>query len=310
MKGFKRGIVMVVALGMAALSFMGCSSNSTKLESIKVTPVDPVIASEIHFTATGTFSDGMVLNYSSEVIWSSSSPSIATVGTTVGTTGYITIVTAGTGTTIITAREPYNNFTSSSLLTVVTPTIITITPENPVMTKGTSHPFDAIATYVWSGTTYTQSLMSSPSLTWHSSDTSIATVLRGIVSAVTTTNVNIIATDLRSGVSGTMPLTVMSSPLKSIAVNPSSWDTVYSTPTTSQWFTAIGTFGDLTTSETMTLTLSVNWTSSATGTVLVSNATSSKGYATAENIGTAHIIATDPITSITGSALVTVNTQT
>jgi uncharacterized protein YjdB len=226
------------------------------------------------------------------------------VGTTVGTTGYVTIVTAGTGTTIITAREPYNNFTSSSLLTVVTPTIITITPEKPVMTKGTSYQFDAIATYVWSGTTYTQSLMSSPSLTWHSSDISIATVIRGFVSAVTTTNVNIFATDLRSGVSGTTPLTVTPSIVTSITVSPIGSNMAVGA---SQPFTATGHYAD---SPDQDLTSWVNWTSSSIEKVLVSNATGSKGLATAVDVGTAFIIATDPISLVTGSALVTVNTQT
>ncbi len=146
MKSFKAGIVMVVALVMAALGFMSCSSNSAKLVSITVTPTDPVYASGTQFTATGTFSDGLILNYTSEVIWSSSNPTVATVGMTAGTAGYVTVLSAGI--TTITAVEPYNNFTSSSLLTIVTPSTITITPENPVMAEGTSYQFAAIA--LWS----------------------------------------------------------------------------------------------------------------------------------------------------------------
>jgi hypothetical protein len=72
-----------------------------------------------------------------------------------------------------------------------------------------------------------------------------------------------------------------------------------------QQFKATGTLEDLTTFE---VTSYVNWISSATGTVIVSNATdSTKGYVTPKGVGTAFIIATDPITSVTGSVSVTVN---
>jgi len=314
MKSFNRGIVMMVALVIAALGFMGCHSNSTKLVSIKVTPVDPVKVSGIKFTATGTFSDGMVLNYTSEVIWSSSSPTVATVGTTVGTAGYVTVLSEGT--TTITAREPYNNFISSSVLTVPSPSTITITitPENPVMQKRTSHPFDAIATYLSSGITYTQSLMSSPTLTWslsNPSDPSLATtVSRGLVTAGTITgSVDITATDVFfSSVSGTTSvystttLTVTFGKLTKITVEPSSSDILKSGPTTTQ-LTAKGEYDDATT---LDLTTSVEWYSSNTGTAIVSNVTGSKGVVTAVEVGTVEIKATDPISHFTGTASVTV----
>lgn len=212
MKSFKAGIVMVMVLVTAALSFMGCPSNSAKLVSITITPVDPV---SVHgavplyqFTATGTFSDGLILNYTSEVIWSSSDPTVATVGTTAGTAGYVTVLTAGT--TTITAVEPYNNFTSSSTLTIADSMTITIDPADLSMATGTSHQFTATGIYLLPGATITQSLMSSPSLTWSSSDPLIATVSQGLVTAGTTGNVDIIATDLISSITGTASVTVIS----------------------------------------------------------------------------------------------------
>ena len=209
MKSFKAGIVMVVALVTAALGFMSCSSNSAKLVSITVTPTDPVSVIGTQFTATGTFSDGLILNYTSEVIWSSSNPAVATVGTTAGTAGYITVLTAGT--TTITAVEPYNNFTSSSTLTIADSMTITIDPAVLSMATGTSHQFTATGIYLLSGATITQSLMSSPSLTWSSSDPLIARVSQGLVTAGTTTgNVDIIATDLISSITGTASVTVTS----------------------------------------------------------------------------------------------------
>lgn len=214
MKSFKFGTVMVVALVMAALGFMSCSSNSAKLISITVTPTDPVSVSgtvpQYQFTATGTFSDGKILNYTSAVIWSSSNPAVATIGTTAGLAGYVTVLSAGT--TTITAVEPYNNFSSSSVLTIATSMVITIEPPAPSMATGTSHQFTATGTYyLLSVATITQSLMSSPSLTWSSSDPLIATVSQGLVTAGTITgNVDIIATDLISSITGTASVTVTS----------------------------------------------------------------------------------------------------
>jgi hypothetical protein len=75
-----------------------------------------------------------------------------------------------------------------------------------------------------------------------------------------------------------------------------------SDPTTTQ-LTATGSYDDLTT---LDLTTSVEWFSSHTGTVFVSNVTGSKGLATALSVGTAHIKATDPISLLTGSATVSV----
>lgn len=301
MKSSKAGVVWAATF-LAALVFMSCSSNSAKLVSISVTPVNPAVVSGIQFTATGVFSDGLALNYTSEVVWSSSSPTVATVGMTSGTTGYVTVLSVGT--TTITAVEPYNNFISASVLTVVTPSAITITPVNPHMAISTSHQFDAIASYVWSGATVTQSLRSSPTLTWYSSEPSIATVSRGVVYAAGTGTVNIFATDtIFSGVSGTTLLTVTSIPLKSIlvtAATPTGINMTVGDP--AQQFTATGEYDGFT----LDLTSSVDWTSSSTGTVLVSNETGSKGLATAVGAGQAYIIATDPITRVTGSASVEV----
>jgi hypothetical protein len=158
-------------------------------------------------------------------------------------------------------------------------------------------------------TTATQSLMSSPTLIW-SSDSSIATVSRGLVTTgvtTTITSVDITAADTFFSspsntiyISGKTTITITPTILTSITVTPQTTTLLVDA---SQPFSAIGTFQD---NSQLELTSLVNWTSSATGTVLVSNITVSKGYATAVAPGAAFIIATDPITSVTGSASVTV----
>ena len=318
MKSFKFVIIIAVALVLSALGFMSCSSKKAKLVSITITPVnaDNVIASDIQLTATGTFSDGLALNYTTEVTWSSSDPTVATVGVTAGLTGFVTVLATTTGaTTTITAYEPNANLSSSILLTIATPRTITITPGNPFMVKGISHQFDAIATFgspLKMGATFTQSILSSPSLTWNSSDLSIATVYKGLVSTVataltnTTTSVTIIASDPRFSVvsQGTTTLTVTPSVVTSITVTAPLLNLVSGA---TQSYTAIGHYPVNTIADQI-LTSSVYWTSSATTTVTVfSNGTGSEGQATAVGAGQAFIIATDPISKVTGSAMVIVN---
>ena len=319
MKSFNAGIVMMMALVMAAPGFMSCSSNSAKLISLKVAPAEQVIVSGIQMEAAGEFSNMATLNFTSEVLWSSSNPAVATIGTIAGKAGYITVLS--TGTTTITAVEPFNHFTSSSLLTVVTPSAITITPENPVMKTKEFHDFVAIATFVnpYTAATMTQSLISvsSPtsttlvsSLTWTTSDSNLATATkRGLVTTGTTTGqVDIIASFTIDPVnippvSGTMPLTVVSGRLLKITVTPDALSLSLSGLSVSQALTATGDYDD---STTLDLTTSVEWLSSHTGMVVVSNETGSKGLATAVGVGKATIKATDPVSKITGIATVTV----
>jgi hypothetical protein len=323
MKNVKTGIVLAAALLVTVLGFMSCgSSGKAKLIRIRVSPAAPVVVTGIQLDAVGEFSDGKILTYTSEVVWSSSSPSVATVGTTAGHIGRVTVLSLGT--TTITAEEPFNHFTSSAVLTVVKPDSITITPENPVMRIRDFHDFVAIATFG----TLTQSLNTSISstapaldssltLTWSTSNPEIATVSKhGLVTASTKTTglVDIIASftidpNIYSAVSGTTPLRVVSGRLLKIEITPLvSSLSLSSGPTTTQ-LTATGSYDDTTT---LDLTTSVEWVSLLasfhTGTVpaVVSNVTGSKGFVTAQSPGTSHIKATDPISHLTGSATVSV----
>jgi hypothetical protein len=102
---------------------MSCSTDSAKLISITVTPVDPVSVVGTQFTATGTFSDGMILNYTSEVIWSSSIPTLQRWATA-GIAGYVTVLKEGTTTIMPSSRTIISQFFRAP---VVTPSTITIT---------------------------------------------------------------------------------------------------------------------------------------------------------------------------------------
>jgi len=85
------GLVTGVALGMATitatLSTTGQSASlpvtvsSSVLSALAITPATFVVSagSSLQLTATGTFSNGSLQNLSSSVVWTSSSPAVATV---------------------------------------------------------------------------------------------------------------------------------------------------------------------------------------------------------------------------------------
>ncbi len=91
-------------------------TNAT-LVSLAVTPANPSIAkgSNQQFTATGTFSDSTTQNLSAQVAWSSSTTSVATIGTS----GSAAAIAVGS-TTIAALSTLSGNISSSTMLTVTT----------------------------------------------------------------------------------------------------------------------------------------------------------------------------------------------
>ncbi len=74
------------------------------LQSLAVTPLDPSLFSSgraRQFTATGTFSDGSVVDVTEQVSWTSSNPAVASVSDVAGTRGQMR--TSGVGTITIQA---------------------------------------------------------------------------------------------------------------------------------------------------------------------------------------------------------------
>ena len=103
------------------------------LTSIAVTPSNPSISTGAtqQFTATGTYSDQSTQNITTQVNWSSSNPSVATISNTDPTRGLATATSAGS--TIISATM--SSATGTANLTVA-PAALTITTTSP-LTNGT-----------------------------------------------------------------------------------------------------------------------------------------------------------------------------
>jgi hypothetical protein len=270
------------------------------LVSIAVTPTSPTVpdGDTEQFTATGTYTDGTHENLTSMVTWSSSSGTVAQVSNASGSNGLGTATAQGS----TTVSAAFGGVSGSTPLTVSAATLVSlaITPPNPSIAKGTSEQFTATGTY---SDNSTQDLTTSVS--WSSSTTSTAPISNaqgsnGLAtgSAVGTTTIGA-ALD---GVSTSTGLTVTPATLVSIGVTPTS----PSIPNgNTEQFTATGTYTDGTTQN---LTSAVTWSSSATGTATVSNASGSNGLATTAAQGSTTISA--QLGGVSGSTPLTVTPAT
>jgi trimeric autotransporter adhesin len=278
------GVATTVAQGTTTIgATLGAVSGSTlltvtnaTLNSIVVTPVNPSIAKGTtqQFTATGNYSDGSSLDLTQAVTWASSMTSVATISNAAGSKGKASA--AGVGTTTISAA--FGGKTGSTLLTV-TPAIlvsIAVTPASPSIARGLTEQFVATGTF---GDGSTQVLTNA--VTWSSSNTVVASIAN-VGSPGLATGLSVGTTTIRATlgtISGSTSLQVTDAILVSIEVSP---DNVTIPRTTTQQFTALGTFSD---SAVVDLTTQVTWSSSDNTVIVISNAAGSQGLATALSKG-------------------------
>jgi len=168
------------------------------LVSIAVTPVNPSIpkGTTQQFTATGTYSDGSTLDVTSSVTWASSKPSVAPITTSGLATG------KAQGTSQISAK--LGSVTGTTTLTVTAAALvsITVTPANQTVSVGTKVQYAASGKYTDGST---KNLTNS--VTWTSSDTTVATITSG--GAATALKSGTVTISAKSGtVVGSTSLTV------------------------------------------------------------------------------------------------------
>ncbi|MEN6475579.1 MAG: Ig-like domain-containing protein, partial [Syntrophaceae bacterium] len=264
------------------------STTTPTLTSIEVTQTNPSIALgyDQKFIATGIYLDNTKQDITTSVYWSSSQSDIATISNAAGTNGIATA--RNTGSTIITAT--FENITGTTTLTV-TPAVlesISIIPTNSNIALGTTKQLAATGTF---SDTTTQNLTAF--VTWSSSATGTATISNasgsnGLATSVAVGATSITATDPTSGIYGTTVLNVTAATLASIDITPTNPSIANGL---TEQFTATGIYTDRTTQD---LTAFVTWSSSATGTATISNASGSNGLATSVAVGATTITATDP----------------
>ncbi len=271
------GLVAVLTLGMAACSSSATTKSAATLVSISVTPYSPAnlaVGSTQRFVATGIYSDGTTPNITSQVTWTSSNNSIASIATGLATGVAI-------GSTSITASQ--SGITSPSVtLTVITSasglSSIAITPAFPAdLGVGASQPLAAIGTYA-DGTTADITAK----VTWTSSNTAVAAVFaNGAVIGEGSGTANITAA-LSGVTSPSLKLTVKA--VSSILITPAASPRNLDIGATQQ-FTAIATYSDGASAD---ISSQVAWLSSNTQVATIY----ANGLATGIAAGSAGITAT------------------
>ena len=302
------GLATPVAPGTTTVTAtLGGTSGTTSLTvtsatqvSIAITPVTSSIALDTTqtYTATGTYSDGSVVDITKFVTWRSSDSAVAVVSNAGNQRGVATGV--GVGSTTITAAQG-SIVSADATLTVnaVTLQAITITPDNATIALKTSQQFTATGTFSDSSQQDLSALVA-----WSSSAGSVAKISNATGSRGLATGLGVgtatIAARLR-GISGRTNLSVVVAVLDGLVITPADSTTAAGT---SLQFTATGIFnGD---SFRQVLTKEVKWSSSAKNIASVSNGRSTRGLATAEGAGSTTISATKPSTGISGSTTLTV----
>ncbi|MDO8577851.1 MAG: Ig-like domain-containing protein, partial [Dehalococcoidales bacterium] len=172
-----------------SLTVVVAVNQTANLTSIAVTPASPAnlaVNATQQFTATGTYSNNTTVNITSQVNWTSSNTSVATISAAGLATG------VAVGNTTIRASLSGVNSTAVSLTVVVAPTLtsIVITPASPSnLAIGATQQFTATGTYSNNTTANITSLV-----TWASSNTSIATIsAAGLATGVAVGNTTIVA---------------------------------------------------------------------------------------------------------------------
>ena len=272
----------------------------TTLQSISIQTVAPVpVGQTVNLVATGVFADGSKQDVTSQATWTSSDPTIASVGDTATTKGQVTGVAAGTVTVTATIQTSTGPVSGTVQITVVAKKItsIGITPAQPILQKGVTQAFKATAVYDDNSTgDVTQQA------TWSTDDASVLSVVAtgataGLATAKAAGSTTITATV--GAVSGQTSVRVTAPQLTSITVNPA---TATMSVNTTRQFTAQGTYAD---SSTADLTDSVTWSTGLATIFSVSNAAGTRGLVTALAVGTDNVVAS--MSGIVGMATVTVS---
>ena len=261
------------SLGNVNSNVVPLTVTSATLSSIAITAPNGSIAkgTSEQFTATGTFSDNSTANITSQVTWSSSNSSVATITAT----GLAAAVATGS-TNISASLGNVNSNVFPLTVTAATLSSIAITAPNGSIAKGTSEQFTATGTYSDNSTANITG-----QVTWSSSNSGVAIIAAtGLATAVATGSTNISAS-LGNVTSNLFPLSVTSATLSSIAITAPNASIAKGT---SEQFTATGTYSD---NSTANITSQVTWTSSNTGAATIS----ATGLATALAAGPTNITA-------------------
>jgi hypothetical protein len=170
--------------------------------AITIKPASGTVApgTAIALTATGTLTDGTTQNLTNSVLWTSSSPSLATMSNASGSFGQAEGIAPGA----VTITAAFSGMVGVASLTVsdATLTSITIKPPNPSIALGAHQQFSATGTFSDGSTEPLTGQVS-----WTSSDIGVALINATGAISTTGTGTSMIGASLNQ-VSGTTVLTV------------------------------------------------------------------------------------------------------
>ena len=218
--GVAAGATTITATSGAISGTAVLTVTSGVLLTITVAPTTASIAAgnTQQFTATGHYSDLSTQNLTTNVTWSSSNTSAATVSNSSGSRGLATGVASGASSITATSGA-----ISGTAVLTVTPAVlvsISVAPTAASIVTGGSQFFTATAHY----SDHTTQNVTTTAM-WSSSNTSAATVSntsgsQGLATGVGPGSSQITATDFLTGIRGSASLTV-SAP-KMLTITPSS----------------------------------------------------------------------------------------
>jgi uncharacterized protein YjdB len=278
----KAGTVTVTASMNSVSGNASVTVTSSVLTAINVGTPSPSLASggTEQLTATGVYSDNSTQSLTTQVMWSTSDPTVASVNGT----GFLTTLKAGT----VTVTATLSSVSGTGTVVVNGPTLssITITPAVFSIASGQSKQLSAVGVYS-DGTS--QDVTSHA--TWNALSTAYATVSSsGLVTGVSAGSSTITASI--GSTTGSATATVSAALLNSILVTPG---TASIATGQTQSFTASGIFSDGSTTD---ITDSVSWNSSAP-----TFATINAGIATGVSAGSAMITASSGTVTSSPAAL-------
>jgi len=291
----KRIGAIVCSILVFCVAFSGCGGGSSHKNSQSTGTTRTLVSitvyganaarslaagSTLQLTAQGNYSDGTIADISSQVTWSSSDSTLATLSNSGLLTSY------KSGSVIATASQ--GSVAGTLVVTVAGLKSITVAAPVPSLASGSTEQLTATAVYSDSST---QSITSQAA--WQSSDPTIAVVsASGNLTALKTGSVTVTAT--WNSISGTAGVSVPAPGLFSITVTP----LVFSIASgQSKQLSVLGTYADGTSQD---VTSQATWSSSTSAATVDSN-----GLVTGSSAGTSTITAT--IGSKSGSAVATVS---
>jgi hypothetical protein len=315
-----KGFAKAIAVGVSTISVTFGSVTGTALltvsepvlQSITITPANPSLlslsTSTWSFQATGNYSNGTTADITSQAAWVSSSPGIASIASTGGTTTAV-----AKGSTTISATLPGVSGVSGTTVLTVTGgdlTGITVSPAAPNLVKGT------VARVTVTGTFDNGSTRDiTRAVVWSPANTALATVTTADGNLawlnaldVTPTSTPTIITAKVTGKSGTLTvasnLTVTSPTLQTLAFSPTNFGGPIAAGTSTRFAVAATFAGGLT----QDVTSSAAWSSSAGTTATVGDSGLSKGRVSGLAAGSTTISAAYGGLTVTAPVTVTVPT--